>query len=177
MEDMRLRAEEQALAERERESERARREGAAYRTPEQRAADARRSKAQQVGVAAKGWLCTTPFYSPSMNESPAIMASQGAEEDEAKTVDRRFDPSVDYYSRLGLLDRAASAAEVKRAYKRLALQYHPDKRRGEGAEAEAALAAQFAAIAEAFDVLADEAQRALYDKLRDHSVGGRVESF
>lgn len=42
-----------------------------------------------------------------------------------------------------LLGRSASAAEVKKAYKRLALLYHPDKHKGEGEEQAAAVHAKF----------------------------------
>jgi curved DNA-binding protein CbpA len=57
---------------------------------------------------------------------------------------------------------------VRRAYKRLALLYHPDKHKAAGAEERAAVAARFALVTDAFDVLADEESRALYDKVRDH---------
>ena len=68
------------------------------------------------------------------------------------------------------LDSTASWREVKAAYKRLALSLHPDKQRGATAEQSAAIALQFQAVAEAHDILTNEAQRAAYDKLRDYMV-------
>ncbi len=146
-----------------REDERRQREGAAYRTPEQRAAEARAAK-----------------------------SAHGAEgEEEARVLEKRFDPQRDYYALLCIprwvgghgtmcipwacprvvapaLDRAlvhwlgllypspqqqpacpaaacrsASAAEVRKAYKRLALLSHPDKFKDAAAEEQAAVADKF----------------------------------
>lgn len=54
----------------------------------------------------------------------------------------------EYYERLGL-PRAASAAEIKRAYRRLRAQYHPDRNKGE----ESAVEPMFKRIQEAFEIL------------------------
>ena len=58
-----------------------------------------------------------------------------------------------YYRDLGL-SRDASAADVKRAYRRLAIKFHPDK----GGDPD-----QFKAINTAYSVLSDAAKRRLYD--------------
>jgi len=63
----------------------------------------------------------------------------------------------DYYDVLGV-PRAASAEEIKRAYRRLALKYHPDKNPG-NKEAEA----RFKEAAEAYEVLSDPEKRKVYD--------------
>ena len=63
----------------------------------------------------------------------------------------------DYYDTLGV-SRDASEADVKRAYRKLAKQYHPDK--NPGAEAEA----RFKEIGEAYAVLSDSEKRKLYDQ-------------
>jgi curved DNA-binding protein len=64
----------------------------------------------------------------------------------------------DYYKVLGV-PRAADAAEIKRAYRKLARQYHPDKNKAKGAED------KFKDINEANDVLGDEKKRQAYDQL------------
>lgn len=63
----------------------------------------------------------------------------------------------DYYGILGV-SPAAHAADIKRAYRRLAIQYHPDKNPSSGAEA------LIKDVNEAYDVLGDPAKRALYDQ-------------
>ena len=64
----------------------------------------------------------------------------------------------DYYEVLGVA-RDASADDIKRAYRRLAMKYHPD-RNPDDAEAEA----QFKECAEAYEVLCDDAKRRQYDQ-------------
>ncbi|QOJ01849.1 MAG: molecular chaperone DnaJ [Phycisphaeraceae bacterium] len=64
----------------------------------------------------------------------------------------------DYYEVLGI-ERAADAEEVKRAYRRLAMKYHPDRNPGD-AEAEA----KFKEAAAAYEVLADAQKRRIYDQ-------------
>jgi len=77
----------------------------------------------------------------------------------------------DYYGVLDLT-KTASDSEVKRAYRKLAMKYHPDKN-PDNAEA----ASTFQLIAEAYDVLIDKEKRAIYDQygyegLRDGLVDG-----
>lgn len=64
----------------------------------------------------------------------------------------------DYYSVLGVA-KNASEDDLKKAYRKLAMQYHPDKNHG-NAEAEK----KFKAINEAYDVLKDPQKRAAYDR-------------
>ncbi len=64
----------------------------------------------------------------------------------------------DYYDILGV-SRTASEAEIKRAYRRLAMKYHPDRNPGDR-EAEA----RFKEINEAYEVLRDPQKRAAYDR-------------
>ena len=63
----------------------------------------------------------------------------------------------DYYKILGV-DKKASAAEIKKAYRKLALKYHPDKTKGDKA-----LEDKFKKISEAYAVLSDSEKRNQYD--------------
>ena len=64
----------------------------------------------------------------------------------------------DYYATLGV-QRGASADEMKKAYRKLAMQYHPDRNPGD-ARAEA----KFKELNEAYDVLKDDTKRSAYDR-------------
>src|ERR1700723_4579151 len=64
----------------------------------------------------------------------------------------------DYYVILGV-ERGASAEELKRAYRKLAMQHHPD-RNPDNPKAEA----KFKELNEAYDVLKDDQKRATYDR-------------
>jgi molecular chaperone DnaJ len=65
---------------------------------------------------------------------------------------------ADYYETLEV-PRTATAEEIKKAYRKKALQYHPDKNPG-NAEAEK----RFKEISEAYEVLSDEKKRQIYDR-------------
>ncbi len=67
----------------------------------------------------------------------------------------------DYYKILGL-SRTASAAEIKQAFRKLAMQYHPDRNPGDRQAEE-----RFKEINEAYQVLSDAEKRARYDQLGD----------
>jgi curved DNA-binding protein CbpA len=64
----------------------------------------------------------------------------------------------DYYRILGV-ERNATEADIRRAYRRLALQYHPDR----NMQAPEAAAAKMALVNEANNVLTDEEKKAVYD--------------
>ncbi len=73
----------------------------------------------------------------------------------------------DYYAVLGVAE-GASDEEIKRAYRKLARRYHPDRNPNDH-EAEE----RFKEIQEAYEVLADEARRREYDRLREAPFAGR----
>ena len=72
----------------------------------------------------------------------------------------------DYYKALGVA-KDASAADIKKSYRKLARELHPDKNPG-NADAEA----RFKEVSEAYDVLSDEAKRKEYDEARSVFAGG-----
>ena len=72
----------------------------------------------------------------------------------------------DYYEVLGV-DRSASANDIKKAYRKLAIQYHPDKNPGDK-EAEE----KFKEAAEAYSVLSDADKKARYDQFGFEGVSG-----
>lgn len=72
----------------------------------------------------------------------------------------------DYYEVLGV-DRKASVSEIKKAYRKLALKYHPDKN-PDNTEAES----KFKESAEAYEVLSNADKRARYDQFGHAGMGG-----
>ncbi|MEQ2258166.1 DnaJ subfamily B member 6-A, partial [Xenotaenia resolanae] len=66
---------------------------------------------------------------------------------------------VDYYSVLGV-PRNASQDDIKKAYRKLALKWHPDKNPDNKEEAER----KFKELAEAYEVLSDKSRRDAYDR-------------
>ena len=75
----------------------------------------------------------------------------------------------DYYASLGL-ERGASDADIKKAYRKLAHKYHPDVSKEPGAEA------RFKEIAEAYQTLKDPEKRAAYDRLGQHAPGRGIQA-
>jgi len=71
---------------------------------------------------------------------------------------------TDYYATLGV-EREASAAEIRKAYRRLARRYHPDISSEDDAEA------TFKEVNEAYQVLSDPEQKEAYDQLGRHQSG------
>ncbi len=64
----------------------------------------------------------------------------------------------DYYSVLGV-SKSASADEIKKAYRKLALEYHPDRNKGKEA------GAKFKEVTKAYEVLSNEEKRKTYDQV------------
>ncbi len=75
----------------------------------------------------------------------------------------------DYYQVLGV-GETASADEIKKVYRKLAVKYHPDKNPDNPKQAEA----KFKEISEAYYVLSDEKRRAQYDQMRKFGGGGQA---
>ncbi|XP_060104046.1 dnaJ homolog subfamily B member 6 [Heteronotia binoei] len=74
---------------------------------------------------------------------------------------------VDYYEVLGV-HRHASQEDIKKAYRKLALKWHPDKNPDNKEEAER----QFKQLAEAYEVLSDAKKRDIYDRYGKEGLNG-----
>ncbi|XP_068448680.1 dnaJ homolog subfamily B member 1b [Clinocottus analis] len=71
----------------------------------------------------------------------------------------------DYYDILGI-KKGASEDDIKKAYRKQALRFHPDKNKSPGAED------KFKEIAEAYDVLSDEKKKDIYDRFGEEGLKG-----
>ena len=71
----------------------------------------------------------------------------------------------DYYKILGV-QKGANEDEIKKAYRKMALKYHPDKNKSPGAEE------KFKGIAEAYEVLSDPKKREVYDQFGEEGLKG-----
>ena len=72
----------------------------------------------------------------------------------------------DYYKILGI-SKGASEDDVRKAYRKMALKFHPDKNKSAGAEE------KFKEIAEAYEVLSDKRKRDIYDKYGEEGLKGQ----
>lgn len=77
----------------------------------------------------------------------------------------------DYYEVLGV-SKSADAAEIKKAYRKLALKYHPDKNEGDAAAEE-----KFKEAAEAYEVLSNKEKKQRYDQFGHAGMGGGAGGF
>jgi len=72
----------------------------------------------------------------------------------------------DYYEVLGVV-KSADGTQIKKAYRKIAMKYHPDKNPGDASAEE-----KFKEAAEAYEVLSDEDKRARYDRFGHAGVNG-----
>lgn len=75
----------------------------------------------------------------------------------------------DYYKILGV-DRSASEADIKKAFRKLAHKYHPDVSKEKDAEA------KFKDVNEAYQTLSDPEKKAAYDQLGQRREGSSLEA-
>ena len=77
----------------------------------------------------------------------------------------------DYYETLGI-NKGASAAEIKKAYRKMAIKYHPDKNPDDSSAEE-----KFKKAAEAYEVLSDADKKARYDQFGHQAFEGGAGGF
>jgi DnaJ-class molecular chaperone len=73
----------------------------------------------------------------------------------------------DYYKILGIA-KGATEDDIKKAYRKMALKFHPDKNKAPGSEE------KFKEIAEAYEVLSDKRKREVYDQYGEEGLKGNV---
>jgi curved DNA-binding protein len=73
----------------------------------------------------------------------------------------------DYYKLLGV-QKTSTDAEIKKAYRKMAIKYHPDKNQGDKAAEE-----KFKEISQAYEVLSDKEKKMQYDQHGDSMFGGQ----
>lgn len=91
------------------------------------------------------------------------------EKERGKRERKKKGMGVDYYKILQV-DRSAKDDDLKKAYRKLAMKWHPDKNPNNKKEAEA----KFKQISEAYDVLSDPQKRAVYDQYGEEGLKGQV---
>ena len=77
----------------------------------------------------------------------------------------------DYYEILGVT-KSSSADEIKKAYRKVAMQFHPDRNPGDKPAEE-----KFKEAAEAYEVLSDQEKRAQYDRYGHAGMNSRGAGF
>lgn len=97
------------------------------------------------------------FYSRSFSTKLLIVISEYRSLLQKAELELKKSQRKDYYKILGL-SKSATDSEIKKAYRKLALQYHPDKNAGD-AKAEA----KFKEVGEAYAILSDPQKKSRYD--------------
>jgi DnaJ family protein B protein 4 len=77
--------------------------------------------------------------------------------------------STDYYKILGI-EKTASPDEIKKAYRKLALLWHPDKHAGDSEKDKKIAEEKFKNISKAYEILSDDKKRQTYDQYGDEAV-------
>src|SRR3989338_3458161 len=87
--------------------------------------------------------------------------------------ERRHNMAKDYYSTLGV-SKGATKEEIKKAYKKLAMQYHPDRAPDDKKQS---YEEKFKEISEAAAVLSDDKKRQQYDQFGDSGFTGGEQGY
>ena len=118
-------------------------------------------------------LVLNALYEEAIGVYTAVVEADEHSQEARKGLDQarkllKRSKEEDYYKVLNV-SRTASARELKKAYHKLAVQFHPDKvaERGATSEEREAAELQFKKMAAAYEVLSDEDKRAKYDAGED----------
>ncbi|XP_061363632.1 uncharacterized protein LOC133307190 [Gastrolobium bilobum] len=119
-------------------------------------------------------LRRSPINPSSAHRSPIRSSESSYRKEEQRRSEKlkkrkRGDMGVDYYKILQV-DRNAKDDDLKKAYRKLAMKYHPDKNPNNKKDAES----KFKEISEAYEVLSDPQKRAVYDKYGEEGLKGQV---
>lgn len=129
---------------------------------------------------------SSPFMVKARQQEQYVSQLTGERDKTRKQTDKEFNPceddftapkaydydkGVNYYTVLGV-DEYAPLEEIKKAYKKLSLIYHPDKMAGLSKEEQEERAGVFIEIKNAYLVLSDQATRRQYDRDRDFATAG-----
>lgn len=74
-----------------------------------------------------------------------------------------YNPKLDYYEKIGSITPSSPLKEIKKAYRKKALEYHPDKNPGKEEWAKT----KFLELKEIYETLIDKEKKAKYDKARE----------
>lgn len=109
-------------------------------------------------------MATQASSEESSDESSEETSDEADEDEEDDENSDEDEAELDYYEVLEV-DRVANLEAIKKAYRRAAIRWHPDKNLGNEEVAEK----RFKLVAEAYEVLSDEHSRSIYDR---HGKGG-----
>ncbi|KYC45683.1 MAG: chaperone protein DnaJ [Candidatus Methanofastidiosum methylothiophilum] len=81
-----------------------------------------------------------------------------------------YNPKIDYYEAIGGISPSSNIKEIKKAYRKKALEYHPDKNPGKEDWAKS----KFLELKEVYEILIDKEKKSKYDRERDEYFSSKI---